>query len=225
MQRNLSSEIEKYTKQNNRQSTWKKIVRVLSCIVVFCTTYALILPAITMEKTTACKLTEHVHTETCYVQVVEEQQGCLTCTYETLGIHRHIPECYDSENVLQCGMADYIVHTHDASCADAEGKLVCELPEVAVHEHIANKCYLEVKTSHIHKDACYIEEKGDLLCGLDETDGHTHTEACYIAGDLKCELACMPGPNRQKNCEMGGVLVAFNNFLFGLLMLFLLCIK
>ncbi len=36
-----------------RQSFWKKIVMVLSCFVVFGTTYMLILPAITLEKTEA----------------------------------------------------------------------------------------------------------------------------------------------------------------------------
>lgn len=38
---------------------WKRIVRVLSCIVVFCTTYALILPAITQEAQAYCGSEEH----------------------------------------------------------------------------------------------------------------------------------------------------------------------
>ena len=33
-----------------RRRVWQKIVSVLACIVVFCTTYALILPAITIDR-------------------------------------------------------------------------------------------------------------------------------------------------------------------------------
>ena len=49
MRKILLKEAEKYVKQNSRQRVWRKFVRVMACIVVFCTTYALILPAITMR--------------------------------------------------------------------------------------------------------------------------------------------------------------------------------
>lgn len=49
MQNKLSLKAEKITKKMKMQGKWKRFVRVLACIVVFCTTYALILPAITME--------------------------------------------------------------------------------------------------------------------------------------------------------------------------------
>ena len=41
----------KIWKQYGRMSTWRKIVGIMVCIVVFCTTYALILPALTLERT------------------------------------------------------------------------------------------------------------------------------------------------------------------------------
>lgn len=40
-------------KEQRWKRNWKKIVGIMACIVVFCTTYALILPAITMEKGTS----------------------------------------------------------------------------------------------------------------------------------------------------------------------------
>lgn len=42
-------EAEKYSKAHRRRQRWRHAVTVLAAIVVFCTTYALILPAITME--------------------------------------------------------------------------------------------------------------------------------------------------------------------------------
>ncbi len=42
-------EAEKYSKAHRRRKHWRRVVTVLAAIVVFCTTYALILPAITME--------------------------------------------------------------------------------------------------------------------------------------------------------------------------------
>ncbi len=65
MQKILLNEAEKYAKQNYRRYVWRKFVRVMACIVVFCTVYALILPAITMEKK-PCDLEEHTHSEICY---------------------------------------------------------------------------------------------------------------------------------------------------------------
>ena len=68
MQNMFLQEAEKYAKQNYRRRIWRKIVRVMACAVVFCTTYALILPAITLEKT-QCSLDEHTHSESCYEKV------------------------------------------------------------------------------------------------------------------------------------------------------------
>lgn len=41
---------EKYTKAHQRKKRWYRVVTGLACVVVFCTVYALILPAITMER-------------------------------------------------------------------------------------------------------------------------------------------------------------------------------
>ncbi len=56
---------------HKKHRVWQQIVTVLACFVVFCTTYALILPAITMETSTDpnpvfCGDEEHNHTLICY---------------------------------------------------------------------------------------------------------------------------------------------------------------
>ena len=82
---------------------WKRIVRVLSCIVVFCTTYALILPAITQEAQAYCGSEEHQHTEECYRDIE-------SCPKEE---HRHAEDCYDADGNLICQQEE---HTHSEEC-------------------------------------------------------------------------------------------------------------
>ncbi len=44
---------DKYRSNHTRKSIWYRIISVLSVIMVFCTTYALMLPALTMEDPSA----------------------------------------------------------------------------------------------------------------------------------------------------------------------------
>ena len=84
MRKKYRNQIEQYVKQNHRRSAWRKFVRVMACIVVFCTTYALILPAITMEQTHNCGLQAHSHGEGCY------ENDALVCVMEE---HCHDIHC------------------------------------------------------------------------------------------------------------------------------------
>ena len=60
MQKNIMQETDGYAARHRRHRIWKRVVGGLACLVVFCTTYALILPAITLENTacTAAELTD-----------------------------------------------------------------------------------------------------------------------------------------------------------------------
>ena len=64
MNSNLLTKIAHILRKKQRYSRWQKVVSCMAVVVVFCTTYALILPAITM--TTTCGLDEHTHTAACY---------------------------------------------------------------------------------------------------------------------------------------------------------------
>ena len=85
---------EKYTKTHQRKKRWYGVVTGLACVVVFCTVYALILPAITMEKG-ACEIPEHTHSEACYTQVTSATRTEPVCTIESLNLHQHDDTCYD----------------------------------------------------------------------------------------------------------------------------------
>lgn len=50
MQKMLQAEIKRTIRKNRQHKAWVRVVSILAGIVVFCTTYALILPAITFEK-------------------------------------------------------------------------------------------------------------------------------------------------------------------------------
>ena len=130
---------EKYTKTHQRKKRWYRVVTGLACVVVFCTVYALILPAITMEKG-ACEIPEHTHSEACYTQVTSATRTEPVCTIESLNLHQHDDTCYDSEGNLTCGYADFVVHQHDSACYDENGNLWCPLPEIETHEH-TRSCY------------------------------------------------------------------------------------
>ena len=57
-------------KYKKRRKAWKQVLRVMMCVVVFVTTYMLILPAITKETKTFCGLEEHTHEAACYRDVL-----------------------------------------------------------------------------------------------------------------------------------------------------------
>ena len=166
---------EKYIRNHRFHKRWHKVLMCLSSIVAFCTICALILPAITMERT--CPIPEHIHTDACYTKVSSVQKVIPICTPKTLNVHQHTSDCYGADGEVNCGYADFVVHTHDAECYDENGELWCPLPEIATHEHT---------------DACYAQAGGELICGHDETDGstgHTHDESCYGEdGKLQCSL-------------------------------------
>ena len=156
-----------YTNRRRRRKRWRSAVLALAAVVVFCTTYALILPAITMAQQTYCGMEEHRHGDDCYETV-------LVCDREFDVVqpegHIHTATCYDYEEVLTCGLEECedTLHEHTDDCYDEEGNLVCTQPEVI--------------EGHTHTEDCY-GEKEVLICGEEEqqeiSEPHRHTEACY----------------------------------------------
>ena len=186
MQKQLLPEAEGYARTNVRRRIWRRFVRVMACIVVFCTTYALILPAITLEREGVCELEEHTHSDECYSLLTAQEVARLSCTRDSLQIHTHTRDCYGADNELLCGFADFVVHEHSGACFDAAGNLVCTLPVVREHEH-TDECY---EPAHVHTEDCYIPE-GELICELEEIEAHSHDETCTEAV-LVCELTVEP---------------------------------
>ena len=183
---------EKYTKVHKRKRLRHRVVTVLAGVVVFCTTYALILPAITLEK--QCDIPEHTHTDACYAQVTSVEKRVPVCSAKTLEIHRHTADCYDADGNPRCGYADFVVHSHDSRCYDETGNLWCPLPEIEAHRHTAG-CYA-LPEEHTHAEGCYTSVRGDLVCGE-----HVHTDACYTeTAVLACGLEESEEHQHDGNC-------------------------
>ena len=157
MDKLLLQDAEPYASAHRRKRRWYQVMTCLAAAVVFCTTYALILPAITLEK--QCALPEHTHTEACYTSV----QGDLICTQSTEPQHTHTEECYQETQDLVCGMSESTGHTHGAECYDQEGNLICGQEE---------------SEGHVHGEACCGVSR-QLICGQTEEPAHQHTDACY----------------------------------------------
>lgn len=193
MNEKLLEQGEKYEKSRKHWKRWQKLVGALACIVVFCTTYALILPAITMERTAYCGYEEHTHGEECYTKE-------LICGYpenpaaQPTVAHQHTDACYTEEKELICGKEESEGHTHTDECKHTEQVLICNVPESEGHTH-SDSCYNEAgelicgkeeSEGHIHTDSCY-ETRVTYVCGKEESEGHTHTDACY---ETKKVLTC-----------------------------------
>lgn len=195
MQNGLLPRAEKYIKKQHRFKTWHKVVGILACMVVFCTTYALILPAITIEKTTYCGIEAHTHGPECYEKrlICGYGEGTETSASSEES-HIHTDGCYRKWQELNC---KYEPHIHDESCIQTEKNLIC----TQEHEH-TDECFQITETyvcnqgeeKHIHSSECY-ETKRELRCNyrVDEEvettseEPHEHTDDCYELV-LICEI-------------------------------------
>ena len=186
MKETLPEQAAKLKQKSNRHKRWKGVISILACVVVFCTVYALILPALTAEGTPHCGKEEHTHTEDCY------EQKLICGKQEGDGAHHHTDACYTEEKTLICGQEEGEgAHHHTENCYDEEGNLICGQQE---------------SNGHRHTDACYKTDRV-LTCGQEENDGHHHTEDCYEK-ELVCgkeehthTLACYSDPNADVEDE------------------------
>lgn len=185
-------EADKYIKSRQRKRQWYRVVTCLAAVVVFCTVYALILPAITMEQEGQCEIPEHTHDISCYMQVTSIPRRVLTCSKEMLNIHEHTDACYNEKGEPVCGYADFVVHVHDASCYDENGNLWCPLPQIRTHTH-NERCFpadtAGTATEHVHTEECFILTRGALICTETGGGGHTHGDSCYTeTASLVCAI-------------------------------------
>jgi len=169
-----------FQNKSHRRRNWRRVFLGMAMVVVFVTTYMLILPAITMENDLVCGLEEHIHDNSCYTT----QLVCALDNASESG-HTHGEGCYVGQESLTCGLAEG-AHVHGEDCRTVTRTLTCGDP---AHE------------GHSHGDGCY-EAREVLLCSLEETEGHRHDEeSCYgQVQDLICELAEVPAHSHGTDC-------------------------
>ena len=175
----------KAMKQSMKNRTRRHFALALAGIVVFTTTYSLILPALTLENNTASKMAG--------LKTGAVQAELLDCHVD---VHQHTDDCYkmmDGEKTLICGQADYVLHTHDENCYDNDGNLVCTLPEITstgTAENTESAANSQSANTATAEDADSLNEENRNL------ELHSHTVDCYEKG-----------PNGESPEEMGWVTV------------------
>ena len=172
--RMISRLMQKLLQAIKHNRLWKHSARVLACLVVFATTYALILPAITLEHTAHCGLEEHRHTEACYTRE-------LVCDQEESEEHEHTDACY--ADVLACELPE---HEHGLQCwsdpqADVETSDQWEqtLPKGAALSGTRAENLAAVAESQVR----YTESEKNYLLGADGVTkrGYTRYGAFYAS--------------------------------------------
>ena len=196
----------KLNKVHRYRNGWRKVVGTMAAVVAFCTVYALILPAITMEREPVCGLEAHEHGEACYEQ---QTAAALICGLQETAPHAHDETCWVLRDV-RCELEEGEEHTHSESCL-TEPVLSCGLEETQGHAH-GEACYAEGEPEpilickleeHVHEDACYpVEDLAEItsgyLCGMGE---HVHTRTC-AAGPMACSV---PEHTHEAACLVEGV--------------------
>lgn len=152
----------KLNNERKRRNRRRRTIQALSVFVVFCTTYALILPAITMERDPICGYEAHAHGDSCYTEQLVRSLQCPAVEAEDI-IHEHDVLCYDEGGALICRLEEKEAHSHDDSCYVCT-ELVCA-------------------ETHEHGDACYADCEPKLTCHKAERVLHSHDKDCYIISE------------------------------------------
>lgn len=130
MKQNWMQKIARFIKEHKMKKQWQMAATVMAAVVVFSTTYALILPAITLTK-------DNVYTSSDCQTASNSQKvhvGQMNSGSDKAAADVQTPSNATQE-IYYCG---FEAHTHDKDCYNDEGHLVCE------------------ETVHVHTDECLI---------------------------------------------------------------------
>ena len=193
MEESLVTQVSRYLASQRKRQIGYRILTCMAAVVVFCTVYALILPAITMSNELTCGMENHQHDESCYALAAVVPQPELVCDTSDLPgllLHTHNSYCYDNNGDLICTLTEREAHQHGRSCYQEHQNLICDQVQELGHAHDAS-CYArdrgelicttpEGEGAHQHVEGCLqVETKEVLSCGKSEEPAHTHDDSCY----------------------------------------------
>ncbi len=144
----------KYAKDHRQKHRRHYFMRGVSALVVFCTVYSLILPAISMEQKAFCGLEEHKHSEACY-------ESGLICGYtETTPVEMLPATAATGETLPDTTVAG-------EAQPEATGEALQPEATVPVQAHVhTDACYEQVlaceKQEHTHALSCYADPNADV---------------------------------------------------------------
>ena len=163
MENSILQKISETLKALRKRTLWRSVLAGMMALVVFTTTYAMILPAITEEQVTYCGKEEHQHTDECYERV-------LICGY---------PDEEEGSAVL-LGGGGTVAHALEAEvlepAEDAEEPAPVEAAEEpAPVEDVEEPAPVE----NVEEPAPAEDAEEPAPAPVDGTTGHVHTDACY----------------------------------------------
>ena len=196
-----------------RQKPWNRAVTTIAAVIVFITTYMLILPAITLTPELICPYEEnHVHTEACYRETMVQRLACpYAGTQDVIILHTHDAACY-LDGVLVCPLPERKGHTHTGECyiggqdfSDGSafsggteqpagtdffsGNGSEQNAAVAPEGGSAPVCGMEEIAPHQHGAGCY-DNFGNLICKKPVVIEHQHGAECFADEVVSRELIC-----------------------------------
>lgn len=156
------------------------MILCLSCVVVFCTVYALILPAITLERKTVCGQEEHSHTEKCY-----SSDGQLTCGKTE---HTHTESCYADDKTSEDQSGEDPQQTPEQNQTEGPEQNQGQSQEQNQDQsQEQNKSQNQVQTSDDENVAQNGENRDTAGTTADETSGND--EESVVAGSAPAPAA------------------------------------
>ena len=219
MNKDLKQQAIHMRQEKKHRKGWQTLVRMLVLCVVFCTTYVLVLPAITMQSEPICGLDDHIHSEECWSRPQTALQNCgieegttvlhqhsdickneageLICFLAEKSLHTHGDDCFTQTLELSCPAA----HIHSEECSRTETVLMCTLAEDPGHAHSESCSGIQTVRicsvdEHIHGDDCFREET--VTCQIPESEEHTHSESC--TGTQRIQICTAPLHSHGSEC-------------------------
>lgn len=165
-----------FLRAQRKKKIWYRLMSCMAAVVVFITTYMLILPAITMEREAYCGLEEHVHSEECY-----DEAENLICEKDQ---HIHNENCYLEEDT---GYSNYSSGEDDAVIDNTSDEIIYDPDYVDIQlddfygleeELEAGEAENETESETEPETEAETEE---YICGLAE---HTHTVECFDENEM-----------------------------------------
>ncbi|MCM1544820.1 MAG: fibro-slime domain-containing protein [Ruminococcus sp.] len=153
MKNSVVTQVTEQLYTHRKHHRWQVIVSCLASVVVFVTTYLLILPAITMETTPYCGYEEHIHTDSCY--------SCFTgTTAESTEAEPESTDLTDTESDST---------TEETTFAET----TTENSDIIIDSTEPTETTDEIESAT--SSACN-HENCELVCGMME---HTHVDTCF----------------------------------------------
>ena len=196
----MNKKVKSFMDKLYRKRPWNRAVTTVAAMIVFVTTYMLILPAITLTDELVCPYEEgHFHTDVCYEMTASDRLECPYKDTESAVIHHHDESCY-RDGVLVCPLIEVEAHVHTAACYAGEQDFTDgEESEFSAGGGLSLICGKEEIKEHQHEEACY--KDGKLICGKKEAIVHQHGSEC-LAEDVEKVLICgqIEGHIHGENC-------------------------